>query len=728
MKNIFSSPFLIISLLLVSGCSTKKDSYLNRTGQAVSTKYNVLYNGNLAFDEAKKQLDASYEDNFYEILPIEPIKIEDDIPLPGQSQATSPIKQGFEKSEEKAVKAVQKHSMVIDGYERNEQIDDAYLLLGKSRYYSLRFVPALEAFTFALEKYPNADLYLETKIWKAKTDIRLQNESLAIETLNSIIRSESMTEELLEKAHTAMAMAYVQLDSTQQAIDQLKYATYYFKDKEQGSRNMFILGQMYREENKIDSSNMMFEALTYLKKVPRKYSVHAQIERAKNHSDKDSTDTMIFALRKLGEDRENKPYFDELYYQAGIIAQKNGNTGLAHDFFEKSLRTNTAKPFQKSLSYEALGNLHFDQSEYTLAGTYYDSVLQIKSVDPNSKRIRRVFAKNKSLEEVIRYEQVLKTNDSILYLVSLPEAERQAYFSAYVSELQKQDEINRTIAEQQSNFGNEFLSPDSKQAAGESFYFYNSQTLAFGRQEFNARYGNRALTDNWIFSRIAAGNQDLSRQKTTVVTDEKLRYDPAYYMQYIPSEPRQIDSIAGLRNNAHYNLGLLYKEQFKEYRVAAGHFEKYLANDPAENLVLPVKYQLYRCYENFDPAKGNISADDIVNNYPDSRYAQIIKNPEKVIKEEDNESSPENIYKNAFICYEEGEYNYALGLIKNSENSFRELPLEAKFELLKALIASKTIGPDAYKMQLEYVIANYPNTEESDFAKMALENLNKQKK
>lgn len=728
MKNIFSSPFLIISLLLVSGCSTKKDSYLNRTGHAVSTKYNVLYNGNVAFDEAKKQLDASYEDNFYEILPIEPIKIEDDIPLPGQSQATSPIKQGFEKSEEKAVKAVQKHSMVIDGYERNEQIDDAYLLLGKSRYYSLRFVPALEAFTFALEKYPNADLYLETKIWKAKTDIRLQNESLAIETLNSIIRSESMSEELLEKAHTAMAMAYVQLDSTQQAIDQLKYATYYFKDEEQGSRNMFILGQMYREENKIDSSNMMFEALTYLKKVPRKYSVHAQIERAKNHSDKDSTDTMIFALRKLGEDRENKPYFDELYYQAGIIAQKKGNKGLANDFFEKSLRTNTAKPFQKSLSYEALGNLHFDQSEYALAGAYYDSVLQIKSVDPNSKRIRRVFAKNKSLEEVIRFEQVLKTNDSILYLVSLPEAERLAYFSAYVGELQKQDDINRAIAEQQSNIGNEFLSSDSKQSAGESFYFYNSQTLAFGRQEFSARYGNRALTDNWIFSRIAAGNQDLSRQKTTEVTDEKLRYDPAYYMQFIPSEPRLIDSIAALRNNAHYNLGLLYKEQFKEYRIAAGHFEKYLANHPAENLVLPVKYQLYRCYENFDPAKGNISADDIVTNYPDSRYAQIIKNPEKVIKEEDNESSPENIYKNAFICYEEGEYNYALGLIKNSENSFRELPLEAKFELLKALIASKTIGPDAYKMQLEYVIANYPNTEESNFAKMALENLNKQKK
>jgi hypothetical protein len=35
----------------------------------------------------------------------------------------------------KATKAIQKHSMNIDGRERNFQIDEAYLLLGKARYY-----------------------------------------------------------------------------------------------------------------------------------------------------------------------------------------------------------------------------------------------------------------------------------------------------------------------------------------------------------------------------------------------------------------------------------------------------------------------------------------------------------------------------------------------------------------------------------------------------------------
>ena len=271
--NLHSSYLVIASafLLIVAGCSTKKDSFLNRTGHAMSTKYNVIHNGKIAYEEAKLDLDRSYEDNFWKRLPIEPLKIEEDIiPLPGQSNEEKELT-GFEKSEEKAVKAIQKHSMVIDGFERNNQIDEAYLLLGKSRYYLQRFVPALEAFTFGIENYPNANLYRETKIWKAKAHLRLQNEQLAIETLSTVLRSPEVTDEEYEKAHTAMAMAFTQLDSTRQVIDHLKQATFYFTDRRQGARNLFILGQIYREIGEVDSSNTVFDALTYMKKIPRKY-------------------------------------------------------------------------------------------------------------------------------------------------------------------------------------------------------------------------------------------------------------------------------------------------------------------------------------------------------------------------------------------------------------------------------------------------------------------------
>ncbi len=77
--------------------------------------------------------------------------------------------------------------MNIDGVERNRQIDDAYLLLGKARYYTQRFIPAIEAFNYVIANYPNADLIAETKIWRAKANIRNDNEEIAIEAMKLLL-------------------------------------------------------------------------------------------------------------------------------------------------------------------------------------------------------------------------------------------------------------------------------------------------------------------------------------------------------------------------------------------------------------------------------------------------------------------------------------------------------------------------------------------------------------
>ncbi|RUA12697.1 MAG: hypothetical protein DSY82_00610 [Flavobacteriia bacterium] len=693
----------------------------------MNAKFNVLFNGNEAFNEGKKLLDETYEDNYWKRLPIEPLKIEDKIPMPGQTQTRNPVTQNFEKAEEKAVKAVQKHSMIIDDLERNNQIDDAYYLLGRSRYYMQRFVPALEAFSYAIEKYPNADLYYDLKIWRAKSNIRIQNERLAIETLQNIIKKVELPEETLEKAHTALAMAYTQLDSTQLVIDQLKQATYYFKDPIQSSRNMFILGQIYREENKIDSSNMAFESLLYLKKVPHKYRVHAQIERAKNYTDKDSTEAIIFALKDLAKDHENKPYYDELYYQAGLIALQQGNTDKAVEFFKESIKTNTKKPYQKSLSYEQMGNLYFNGGNYITAGAYYDSVLQITNIDHNTKRIRHIIAKNKSLEEVIYYENILKTNDSILRLAAMGPYEQKQYFEGYIAHLKEVDEQKKIIEEQQQlSAGNTDVNVvGSKQNAnGGKFYFYNVQVASFGMQEFKRKFGNRPLQDNWIFSGQQLGNNSGPPEKEISAVDDSQRYNVDFYLSSIPKEQSQLDSIAKLRNNAYYNLGLIYKEQFKDFEIAAQNFEKYLNADPNPNLILPVKYHLFRCYENFNTELSNKYKEEIVNNYPDSRYAQIIKNPGFIAKNSFQEDSPEYIYKNAFVCYKEGDYDYALyslNEIKHHEGT----DIEPKIELLKAFIAVKKGNAEAGNKMLNDIIINFPNTEESKLAEKAIKKLKK---
>ena len=52
--------------MFVVSCSTKKDTVLSRSFHSVNTKYNVLYNGNIAFKEGMEQLNANYEDNYFD--------------------------------------------------------------------------------------------------------------------------------------------------------------------------------------------------------------------------------------------------------------------------------------------------------------------------------------------------------------------------------------------------------------------------------------------------------------------------------------------------------------------------------------------------------------------------------------------------------------------------------------------------------------------------------------
>jgi tetratricopeptide (TPR) repeat protein len=183
---------LFLATLALS-CSRKKDKFINRNFHAVTAEFNALYNGYNALEEGKSALNEAYFDNYWDILPIERMQVFEDVVLPGQSKNES-----FSKAEEKAVKAIQKHSMNIDGKEKNPQMDEAYLLLGKARYFDQRFVPSLEAFNYILYKYPASDKINRAKVWREKANIRLDNNELAIKNLKRLLKQEHLEGQALQ--------------------------------------------------------------------------------------------------------------------------------------------------------------------------------------------------------------------------------------------------------------------------------------------------------------------------------------------------------------------------------------------------------------------------------------------------------------------------------------------------------------------------------------------------
>ena len=153
----------------------------------MGTKYNILYNGNIALEKGRESVDNAFTENYWDLLPVERMELTEEITLPGQSK-----NQDFDRAEEKAIKAVQKHGMNINGKEVNPQIDEAYLLLGKARYFDQRFVPAQQAFNYILFKYPASDKINEAKIWREKTNIRLDNNELAIKNIKRLLRQQEL--------------------------------------------------------------------------------------------------------------------------------------------------------------------------------------------------------------------------------------------------------------------------------------------------------------------------------------------------------------------------------------------------------------------------------------------------------------------------------------------------------------------------------------------------------
>lgn len=724
-------------------CSVKKDKFINRNFHAVTTEYNVLYNGNLALEKGLQELKVTYKDNFWEVLPVERTSDIEEVVLPGQTKSKN-----FERAEEKAVKAIQKHSMNIAGTEKNPQMDEAYLLLAKARYYENRFIPALEALNYILYKYPLSDRIYHAKVWREKVNIRLDNEDLAIKNLKLLLKDKKIQGQDLADANAMLAQAYINLKVNDTAISALKVAKEATNNNEEKARYTFILGQLYEEMNFKDSAYAEFEEVIQMnRKAPRRYVIQSHAKQAQyfNYS---KGDTLVFlkTFNTLLEDRENRPFLDVLNYQMGLFYDKSNNNLQSKKYYNKSIKANSNDRYLIASNYRNLGEIFFKEAKYKVAGKYYDSTLV--NLKERTREYRKIKKKKDNLEDVIKYELIAQQNDSILNVVSMNEVDRVAFYKDYISKLKNEDELKakkeaekakkeaNILANNNSNSGlinpntkgkeikivnpnGDSMMPPGMMDDNSSFYFYNPVAVEFGKKDFQKRWGNRMLKDNWRWSSDKVNNnnindddqKDVDKNKVSdsISSDLKPEYMVEFYLNKIPKDRKLIDSLAKDRNFAYYQLGLIYKEKFKEYELAASRLEQLLKNTPEERLVLPAMYNLYKIYQQISPIKAADMKQQILSQYPDSRYAQILNNPEVEITDNDN---PEIVFNTLYKKFENNQLREVLEEVDEAIFKFAGEESLPKFEMLKAKILGRLKGVEDYKVALNFVALTYPNTQE----------------
>ncbi len=688
----------------------------------MNTKYNTLYNGNIAFEQGREELNANYKDDYWEILPIERLEVTEDIKL--DSEDNNP---NFTKAEEKATKAIQKHSMDIKDHERNPQTDEAFLLLGKSRYFDQRYIPALEAFNYVIKKYNYSDKLNEAHIWREKVNIRLENEELAIKNLKRLMKFEELKDQEYADARAMMAQGYINLKVIDTAIQQLKIASYYTKKNPEKGRYYYIIGQLYDQLGLKDSANYAYDKVIDLnRRAPRVYMINAEIQKIKNTQVTDGNqEEMLEYLTDLEENRENRPFLDKIYRQVAEYHLDRGSDSLALAYFNKSLRATQNEPKLNALNYENLAEYNFDKNGYKSAGLYYDSVLT--NLEENTKKFRSIKKKLDNLEDVVKYEDIVQYADSVITLYDKTPEERVAYFEAHIETLKKADADAAKKAEDKiaAGFAAFGESKGSKENKGK-FYFYNIQSLGFGKNDFTNRWGKRELEDDWRWSnknRTAPSQLDQGQVASNTKTGDQEpvgeeKYALDFYMDRIPSDPRIIDSINTGRNFANYQLGLIYKEKFSENVLAAGKLEDVLKSEPEERLILSSKYNLYKIYEEEGSPLAISMKENIIQNHSDSRYAEILLNPQAVL--DDNSDSPDARYGALYKLYQNQEYLKVITGAEENINKYTGDPIVPKFEMLKANAIGRLNGFEPFREALNYVALTYPNNPEGKKAEQMI--------
>ncbi len=763
--NIFRILSIFGLIGLVVACSTKRDTFLARNSHALSTKYNILYNGDLALEAGMKDLRTLYGDDFWEVLPVERMQPDPEQPTMG-GQPTGPKDQqknpNFQRAEEKATKAIQKHSMNIGGTEVNYQIDEAHILLGKSRYYDKRYIPALEAFNYVLYKYPKSSRIYEAKVWREKTNMRLENDGLAITNLSKLLADPKvkLDKQVYADANATLAQAFINTQQRDSAVGRLKTALKNTRIDDEKARYNFIIGQLFEQAKQNDSAYAYFQRVIDMKRSsPWVYRIQA-IGHQSAQFDYKKGDTLQFVenYKDLLKDRENRPYLDWLNHQFALFYDKRDKPKEALKYYNKSLDAQPKDAYLNASNYRNMAEIYFNQAKYVTAGFYYDSTLV--HLTPRTREFRLIEKKRMNLEDVIKYEGIATRNHSIISVYGMSKDQQVAYYQAYIDKLKKADEAAKKQAEkdrekaevlaqsragdvasadmEQKNSSRMKAMPVSRDEAAPAstfnpknnkpgdFYFYNASMVAIGKSDFKKNWGTRAYQENWRFAKSNAKQED--EKPEAEMTEEELkakraaeeqaeaRYTTDFYISQLPTEKVVIDSLSKERNFAYYQLGVIYKEKFKEYERSADKLEKLLVSNPEERLILPAMYNLYKVYEIIDKPKAEAMKADIISQYPESRYAQILKNSQTG----DAAQAPEVAFNQLYKEYKEGDYRNLVPKLEDAVDKYTGETSLPKFEMLKAMNTGKLQGVEEYKKALNYVALTYPNQAEGKEAETML--------
>ena len=733
-------------VLLAVSCSTENNTFINRNYHGITAKYNGYFNANELLKTALESYQTNNKENFYEVLPIE------QFPKEKEFQAFLPA---IDTAISKCSKVIANHcmpSMEFGGgkkVENNPWIDENWNTIGKAFFLKHEYELSQRNYEYVQRLFAKDKSYYIASMWIIKAMIasdkineakeKLLELDLLVEKhkkekeenktnfLGKITRvfakkdkkETKLLPEFSKRMEVELALLkgnlYIHTEEYTLAIENLEKAITNSKKKKEKTRIHFILGQLYAITKNNELAKDHFSKVVSSSQAPFEMQFNARINRAFLGRD----EKIKKELQRMLKDEKNTEFRDQLYYALAKLFLQDNNRMEAIASLHKSTYYSTSNKRQQAISYEELGNLSYQIKNYIKAQKYYDSCVKVMPENyPNYEDIRKKAMKLKNLVIAV---DIVTREDSVLRIAQMDAKTRKNYLEKVIkntklnAEKKQKEEAARLRdiqAKQQAAQEND--------PSGNKWYWNNVKSKADGISEFKKNWGDRENEDDWrrIDKIVIAANKlDSLKENANAnnnTTTDKDTLTIENLAAKLPLTKSLQDSSMKRLMAAQYEAGLIYKELLGENKLAVERFVDVLSRNYVSDYKLLSAYQLYKIYEGKDNAKMQAQKTYILKNYPNSDYANYIKDPNYFTKKKEEDLKAEETYVKLLVKYRSKKYEEVINACVEVINNEPKNAFLAKYMLLNAMAhASQTRNKKSIEPLLIEICKKFPNTEEA---------------
>ncbi len=685
-----------------------------------------------------EKYDKAFKDDYSRILPVFTY---------GSENLAGSIQPQMDRTIEKCSKVISLHSITVkpdakksvmsekekafyQQSEYNRYVDDSYLLMGKAQFYSNKYLEAERTFRFVMNEYNYEETSHLARIWLARTYIERNDYSEAEENLTRVAEESEFSEDFNDELYNTWAHFYLTQRNLEQAETNLKKALDYTREKDRKLRYTFILAQLNEEVEDVAEAREYYEKVVKMN-PPYEMAFNAKVRKATMYKGQSSAE-MIKELEKMLRDDKNIEYQDQIYYALAEIEMQKGNKNKALEYYSKSVQANTKNKNQKGLSYLAMADIYFERNDYEPAQAYYDS--SVNALEQNYPGYTKLYMKTQYLTRLVDNIKEVELQDSLQWIASMTERERNQFIQNIIKDVAEAERLEREKARQEASSG--VFAPSGRRFnanTGEDgkWYFYSPTAKSYGEPEFKRRWGERTLEDNWrrknkkMATSLLSGTQESSDEDSAGEESSGLtNKDPEFYLQNVPLTDSMMQVSHEKIQKGLFGQSQVYYNDLSDTPKAIEALKDLIERYPAGDYKVPAYYFLYQIYrDDGDFQQADVYKGLIVNNYPESKYARVLTDPNYLKSIQQQEEEQLSYYNELLDAYNQGDYQTVLDMTATGMQKYEDTEIIPKLNYLQALATGGYYGTTQMRTALKEVIKKFPEDEVANAAKKQLEYL-----